>query len=176
MKFFISIVLGALLALQVSACGGIESTAGSNSTATRYTKTAENAPESPDEVARANDWGALKRYAGRYSKRLLIPHGVHPTRVVIRDLKTGKGPVIAPNDPFWVAYVSFAYTTGDPFERVWKQPESLVWNINKVVDGWWPGLRGMHEGGIRELIVPSSWAYGTGALVYLVNLKRVEST
>lgn len=174
MRCLLPIVLGALLAAQVASCGGDNAAEGSSSSS-HYVRTAENAPESPEEVAQAKDWGALKRYAGAYATRLLIPRGVHPSRVLVRELKAGKGKVIEPNDPFSFSYVSFTYADGRIFERAWKQSESLVWNINKVVDGWWPGLRGMRAGGVRELIVPSSWAYGNGALVYIVKLHKVES-
>jgi hypothetical protein len=32
----------------------------------------------------------------------------------------------------------------------------------------------MRVGGVRELVAPSSWAYGDGPLVYLIKLVKVE--
>jgi peptidylprolyl isomerase len=43
-----------------------------------------------------------------------------------------------------------------------------------VVEGWEESLRGMRVGGRRELIVPSKLAYGTGTLIYVIDLLKVE--
>jgi FKBP-type peptidyl-prolyl cis-trans isomerase len=61
-------------------------------------------------------------------------------------------------------------------EKIWgnDSPLLLNWNINSIVDAWIPGFKGMRAGGTRELIAPSSWAYRSGALVYLVKLVKVE--
>ena len=44
----------------------------------------------------------------------------------------------------------------------------------EVRDGWETGLKGMRVGGRRELILPSMLAYGTGALIYIVELLAIE--
>jgi peptidylprolyl isomerase len=174
----ISIIVAGLMAM--AGCGGSAGSAtdsgGSAGTTTHeYTRTGAEFAENPHEAAHAADWGALKRYAGRYVGRLAIPDGPHPVRVEIRDLKVGKGPVIQPHDAFAAHYVSFTYTDGKVFENAWRGPTgTLLYEIEDLVDGWWPGLRGMRVGGVRELVVPSSWAYGDGALVYLVKLNAIE--
>lgn len=116
----------------------------------------------------------LKELAGSSSGKLLVPHGPPPHRVLFRDLKLGSGPTIKPRQVFKANYVNFAYRTGRVFENLWhKAPLSVNWDIQGVVDGWVPGLKGMRAGGVRELILPSHWAYGNGALVYLVKLVEV---
>jgi peptidylprolyl isomerase len=178
MRVCLLFTAAALLAVQVAACGGGAGATAPNSTAiaTQYTRTAADAVERPSEVAHAGDWDLLKRFAGSRAGRLLIPNGVHPTHVVIRDLKIGRGAVLKPDHKFGVNYVNFHFTDGALIENVWKwEPLTFPWNINEIVDAWWPGLRGMRAGGVRELIAPSSWAYGDGALVYLVKLAWVET-
>ncbi|MGN6257870.1 MAG: FKBP-type peptidyl-prolyl cis-trans isomerase [Solirubrobacterales bacterium] len=176
MKLCLVTAAALLLALQIAACGGSsETTSASGSTTTVYTRTAADAVESPSEVAHAGDWTALKRYAGRYAKRLIIPQGIHPKHVVIRDLRIGKGPKIEPNDHFGASYVSFSFTDGASVGGSWGEFTPYVWNINQLVDAWWPGLKGIRAGGMRELIAPSSWAYGNGALVYLVKVSGIEA-
>jgi len=123
----------------------------------------------------AADWGELKRLAAPWSERLLVPDGPSPRRVLVRDLKLGTGPTIKPNDSFWANYVTFFYSSGEPRQGVWQTtPEQFTWNINRHVDAWIPGLKGMRAGGVRELVAPSSWAYGDGPLVYLVKLVKLE--
>ncbi|MGN6257871.1 MAG: FKBP-type peptidyl-prolyl cis-trans isomerase [Solirubrobacterales bacterium] len=166
----VALLLG--LSIQMGGCGssgGAGASAGSTET-----NSAPIASTSP-ERAEAGDWGQLKKFASGLANRLLIPKGTAPGKVVIRDLKLGEGRVIAPNDRFSTNYVSFGYTNGIVFEDRWhKQPGFRFWNIEGVVDGWVPGLKGMRVGGIRELIVPAELAYGNGALVYLVKLQQVE--
>ncbi len=162
------LVIAIFLLLQAGGCGGSEGP----------TTTGENAASTPAQAAavrHGSKWEALERFAGALSGKLLIPHGPPPRRVLFRDLKLGKGPAIKPNQGFEVHYANFSYKTGKVFENAWRQSlQSLKWNIAYVVDGWIPGLKGMQAGGIRELVLPSSWAYQNGALVYLVKLVKLE--
>jgi peptidylprolyl isomerase len=171
LALFVGLVLGA--------CGSSPSSpgdgTGARSTTSGYTRTAADAPKDPTDVAQPDEWGPMKRKAGPYAKRLLIPDGPPPKRVVIRDLRPGDGREIQHNDSFQARYTSYFFSSGILAEEAWsKNPGSLIWDIEQVVDGWWPGLKGMREGGLRELIVPSSWAYGNGARVYLVELVHAE--
>jgi peptidylprolyl isomerase len=125
--------------------------------------------------AQAADWGELKRIAAPWSKRLLVPDGPSPRRVLIRDLKVGSGPVIQSGQSFWANYATFFYGGGELRQEVWgASPERFTWNDGHHVDAWVAGLKGMRVGGVRELVAPSSWAYGDGPLVYLIKLVKVE--
>jgi hypothetical protein len=125
--------------------------------------------------AHRGDWAGLKKAAGKHSDRLLIPRGISPDEVVIKDLKVGTGPAITPGDVFGARYVSFDYQTGERLERNWgEDPWRLRWKIGELVDGWEPGLKGIRAGGIRELILPSRFAYDHGPMVYIVEAAEIE--
>lgn len=171
MKLAVSVTLAVVLLLQAGcgASGGEESAPRSSAAAT--SKAAAEEPVQAD----SGDWAGLKKVAGRYADRLLIPEGLSPEKVVIRDLRQGTGPEIQPGDEFVSHYVSFEYETGKPFEPYWDSSAGvLIWGTGERVPGWEPGLKGIRAGGIRELIVPASLAYGNAALVYVVAVDEID--
>lgn len=169
------LVIGFLLlvALQLAACGDSEGTGASSDKPDRITA-AEEKPAVPLEEADPGDWAALKRLAGPHANRLVIPQGPAPERIVVRDLKPGKGPVVQPGDFFRARYVSFTYDDGWAVEPYWSSPSTYTAEIGSYIEGWEVGLKRIRIGGIRELIVPSSMAYGNGARVYIVQPLRLE--
>lgn len=156
------LVLSLVLAISLAACGGGSETTGES--AVRL------AP--PSEVADAGEWAALKRLAGPYSDRVLVPSGPAPDQVVIRDLKVGKGPVIKPGEFFTARYGSYSYGSGEPVESFWDVPSG--YSIGGPVEAWKVGLTGIRLGGIREFIAPSEMVYGSGARVYVVQPLKME--
>lgn len=128
-------------------------------------------------ASRAEDrrWAELKETAGAVASRLVFPHGPPPKEVVIEDLRVGKGPSVRPGDYFGAVYASFDYESGELYQEVANGSAShYVYGVGELVKAWEPGLRGMRAGGIRELIVPADWAYGTDSYVYVVKMLRVE--
>jgi peptidylprolyl isomerase len=162
-----------LACLQLAACGGSASTA---STAEATATGAEEKPAAAKhpEMAYTGDWTVLKRVAGPYAKRLLIPHGPAPTHVVIRDLKIGKGPVLHHGDNYTGRYVDMTYNEMYVVEPYWHEPSTYLFEWGEYRKGWEIGLRGIRVGGIRELIVPSSMAYENGARVYIVQAVKLK--
>jgi peptidylprolyl isomerase len=62
-----------------------------------------------------------------------------------------------------VNYVGVLYKGGKEFDSSWKTGQPLapfVLGQGSVIPGWDQGLVGMKVGGRRELIIPSSLAYG----------------
>ena len=66
--------------------------------------------------------------------------------------------------------------TREQFEALWRKHDvfDFTFGSGEVLQGWGIGLTGMKVGGHRELILPSRLAYGTGALLYVVELLTVE--
>ncbi|HEX5525568.1 MAG TPA: FKBP-type peptidyl-prolyl cis-trans isomerase [Solirubrobacterales bacterium] len=170
------LVIGLMLAgLQLTACGGSESTDASSAKSAPET-TAEEKPAAAKgpEMAYAGDWTVLKKVAGPYSKRLLIPHGPAPKQVVIRDLKIGKGPVLHHGDNYRARYVDLTYNEAYVVEPYWQSPSNYLFEWGGYKKGWEVGLRGIRVGGMRELIVPSRMAYKNGARVYIVQALKLD--
>ncbi len=171
MKKLLVIGLTLLAGLQLAACGGSESTGASTAKGT----TAEEKPDAkPPEMAYTGNWTVLKRVAGPYAKRLLIPHGPAPKQVVIRDLKVGKGPVLQSGDNFLARYVDMTYDEAYVAEPYWHSPSTYLFDWGGYKKGWEVGLRGIRVGGMRELIVPSRMAYKNGARVYIVQALKLS--
>lgn len=106
-----------------------------------------------------------------------MPSGPPPTeKVIVTDLKEGDGSVIK-TGLIGVNYIGINYKTRKPFEVEWDKPEPSFFDYgtHEVVKGWEVGLKGMRVGGRRELIVPSKLAYGTGAVVCVVELLENKS-
>ncbi len=108
--------------------------------------------------------------------RITVPPGPPPKDLVVKQLKKGFGAVASLGEVLGVQYVSVSYKTGRPFEVRWQQPHPFFFRLGaeEVRKGWEIGLKGIKVGGRRELILPSRLAYGTGALIYVVELLEIE--
>ncbi len=97
----------------------------------------------------------------------------------------GVGNTVTVNYTGWLYNASVANFHGTQFDTsVGKQPFSFKLGAGQVIAGWDQGLVGMKVGGTRELIIPSSLAYGAAgaggvippnaALVFTVDLLAVQ--
>jgi peptidylprolyl isomerase len=110
------------------------------------------------------------------------PSGPAPSKLETKDLIVGTGPEAKAGQTVTVNYVGVLYKGGKVFDASWKrkEPFSFVLGKGSVIPGWDKGIPGMKVGGRRELIIPSSLAYGaTGSgssippnapLVFVVDL------
>lgn len=75
-----------------------------------------------------------------------------------------------------VRFVGVSYETGKEFEVHWGKSGifDFTLGIEEVRKGWDIGLKGIKVGGRRELTLPSRLAYGTGALLYVVELVEID--
>jgi peptidylprolyl isomerase len=172
MKVFTAIATGLIALLLVAGCGSSDpAETTERSSAAASSKATEDEPV----PAYTGAWTGLKKVAGEYADRLLIPRGPSPEQVVIRDLKVGTGPPVQPGDAILTHYASFHYGTGTASEPFWGSSAGwLTWGTDERVQGWESGLKGARKGTVRELIVPSSLAYGHGPLVYVVAIDKIR--
>jgi peptidylprolyl isomerase len=103
--------------------------------------------------------------AGPLSKKPTVtpPKGSAPSKLVIKDLVKGTGPEAKIGQSVTVNYVGALYSGGKEFDSSWKRGEPATFPLEqgKLISGWVQGIPGMHVGGRRELIIPSTLAYGT---------------
>ena len=108
-----------------------------------------------------------------------------PTTLQTKDLVVGTGAEAKKGSTVYVNYVGALYKNGKEFDSSWKRNEPFLFVIGtgEVISGWDKGVVGMKVGGRRELIIPSSLAYGkTGnpsigpneALIFIVDLLSVK--
>lgn len=79
-----------------------------------------------------------------------------------KDLKEGDGPKIEEGDSFAAYYVGWT-PDGKIFDgsiEDGKLKAPFVVEPGSVIEGWTKGMLGMKIGGVRELTIPSSLAYG----------------
>lgn len=99
-----------------------------------------------------------------------------PKKLVINDLEEGDGAELEKGDKFKVQYLGANYATGKPFEEHWGA-DATTFNFTdeeQLTKSWDIGLEGMKEGGLRELVVPASLGYGTGPLIYVIDMLEIE--
>ena len=111
--------------------------------------------------------------------------GTAPTKLVVKDIKKGKGAVATSGKTLTVNYVGVSCSTGTAFDASYprKQPFSFPLGKGQVIKGWDQGMTGMRVGGRRELVIPASLGYGvTGSgsikpnetLIFVVDLLSVK--
>jgi peptidylprolyl isomerase len=119
----------------------------------------------------------LKKVVGASAPPAIeVPTGPPPERVIVRELKKGRGAMLQAGQSFTLNYVSVEYRSGKRLETHWEKSGGFSWRYGtgEVVKGWETGLKGMRVGGRRELVVPSRLAYGAGAVVYVIELLEVQ--
>lgn len=171
-----SIVILCLSAFALIACGSSSDSGGSSSDSVAEAASRSDADDrkTPAE-ARAN---AIRKAIDPPSRlpRITVPSRPPPKHLVVKDLKEGYGAAGEWGQRLSVQYVGVDYKTGKTFEVFWGKTAPFAFNFGnkEVQDGWETGLKGMRVGGRRELIVPSRLAYGTGTLLYVVELLEVS--
>ncbi len=83
------------------------------------------------------------------------------TKLSIKDIKVGKGPVAKDGDTVSVQYTGWLLD-GTKFDSSLdrNQPFSFTLGQGGVIKGWDKGVVGMKAGGKRELVIPPDMAYG----------------
>jgi FKBP-type peptidyl-prolyl cis-trans isomerase len=95
-------------------------------------------------------------------------------KLVIKDLKVGKGPMVRPGDEVVVRYVGVFWETGKLFSQVWNSPNRI--ELEQYGPGWEKGLRGMRVGGRREFWIPGALIFDGGTdAAYVVSLVGIKA-
>ncbi|HTW18578.1 MAG TPA: FKBP-type peptidyl-prolyl cis-trans isomerase [Mycobacteriales bacterium] len=113
--------------------------------------------------------------------------GKAPTKLVVKNIKAGKGKAAKKGDTITVKYVGISCSDGKPFDASYtdgakNQEFSFQLGAGKVIPGWDQGLLGMKAGGVRELVIPAALGYGTSGsgqikpnetLIFVVTMVKV---
>ena len=101
------------------------------------------------------------------------PKGSPPQELVVKDLRKGTGAAVKRSDSILVVFAGVNY--GETLKTTpATRNEPTKFGLDGVVEGWKEGLPGMRVGGRRELIVPPDLAYGSEAVVYVIDLLAIE--
>jgi peptidylprolyl isomerase len=111
------------------------------------------------------------------------------SKLVTKDIKIGHGPAAKAGDALVMKYVGISCDTGKAFDASYTDPSvknglfDFTLGKGQVISGWDQGIVGMKAGGVRELVIPASLAYGTAGsgstiagndtLVFVVTLVKV---
>lgn len=87
------------------------------------------------------------------------------SELVIKDLKVGEGDEVQVGDVVEVHYVG-TLDDGTKFDSSWDRGATFSFELGsgQVIEGWDKGVVGMRVGGIRQLTIPSSMAYGAAGI------------
>jgi peptidylprolyl isomerase len=178
------------LAAALAGCGsqaaapGIQTAPSAGATAASSTATVSSSTSSAPATSTTTSNTPLPA-ALKSKPKVSIPSGSPPSKLVVKDLIKGTGPVATANSTVNVQYVGELYKGGKQFDASWNdgsgQPVSLP--LTGVIKGWQQGIPGMKVGGRRELIIPPSLGYGSTAqskipanstLVFVIDLHGVS--
>jgi peptidylprolyl isomerase len=167
-----ALTLSVCAVIAVAGCGGGNDNASNSSTSTSQPSTTST---------------TTTPSASKGSKpKVRVPKGSPPKKLVVKDLKKGKGPAAKSGDQVTVQYVGVDYKTGKQFDASWDRGQPLPFQLGagQVIPGWDRGVAGMRVGGRRELIIPPALAYGpqgqppaigpNATLVFVVDLLGVQ--
>ncbi|MFM2076585.1 MAG: hypothetical protein RJA49_475 [Actinomycetota bacterium] len=115
-----------------------------------------------------------------------IPEGEPPADLVTDDVVIGDGAEATIGKRVVVHYVGVAWSTGREFDASWDRGSAFDFRLGarEVIEGWEKGVKGMREGGRRQITIPPNLGYGDrGAggvikpgetLVFVVDLVAVR--
>lgn len=160
MKGFIATLITGLILLAAAGCGG------------------------SDDPATAVDDAALDRISREEAgPNLVVPEAPPPKRLVIKELKTGKGKPARVGDEVVVNYVGKLWT-GQSYSNSWVYdgPPSFNLGEGQLIVGFEKGILGMKAGGRRLLYVPRRLdtfpgvplTPGSGPLAFLADMVEVR--
>jgi peptidylprolyl isomerase len=146
------VLLAAVAALGLAACGDDDDSANSGSADTSQQ---ESSADTETETAPDLTDTSVKPVIDK-------PSGVPPRKLVKEDIVKGKGPGAKPGDTVVVHYVGVNFSTGEEFDASWDagQPFPVQLGAGQVIEGWEKGLVGLKKGGRRQLTIPPEQAYG----------------
>ncbi len=86
-----------------------------------------------------------------------------PSGLFYRDITVGMGEEAGRGDRVQLHYIG-AFIDGTVFERSTDLGPPIEFRLGarEVIRGWDEGIRGMREGGLRQLVIPPQLAYGSG--------------
>lgn len=89
----------------------------------------------------------------------------HISYLSCTDFKVGTGAqVTADNQMVTVKYVGALASTGEIFDDSFDNGQDFSTQLTQVITGWSSGLLGMKTGGIRRLLIPAQYAYGSQSI------------
>ena len=146
------VLLAAVAALGLAACGDDDDSADSGSADTSQE---ESSADTQTETAPDLTDTSVKPVIDK-------PSGAPPRKLVKEDIVKGKGPGAKPGDTVVVHYVGVNFSTGEEFDASWDagQPFPVPLGAGQVIEGWEKGLVGLKKGGRRKLTIPPEQAYG----------------
>jgi len=112
----------------------------------------------PGEVVPIEETNFASALGVDLSKSTRTPNGVY-----YRDLVVGTGAVVTNGQTLDVRYTGWL-SSGFQFDSNSSEaaPYAFVLGTGNVISGWHDGLQGARVGTTRQLIIPSSMAYGPG--------------
>ncbi|HEY5304803.1 MAG TPA: FKBP-type peptidyl-prolyl cis-trans isomerase [Acidimicrobiales bacterium] len=123
--------------------------------------------------------------AGTWGKAptMVVPTTPAPKVLEVADLIKGTGVTLKLGDKITAQYVLADYASHKDLQSSWTSGAfSATFANGQLIPGWLKGMPGMKVGGRRELIVPSSLAYGPSGqapipgndtLVFIVDLLKI---
>ncbi|HXR60388.1 MAG TPA: FKBP-type peptidyl-prolyl cis-trans isomerase, partial [Solirubrobacterales bacterium] len=99
-----------------------------------------------------------------------------PHNPLVRDLEKGSGPAAQVGDELKAYYAGAVYKTGKVKYYGWppSPPMSFELGSGTIPKLWELGFEGLRAGGVREVVAPSRFFAGTGAIDYVMVLVSVN--
>lgn len=173
----ISVLAAILASVAFAACGDSSKDSASTDAATVATE--------PPATTASTATPATPPPAPTTDPKIPFPSGAAPTKLVVKDLKTGTGPAAKAGDNVTVNYVGAAFSDRKTFDSSFTRGEPFVFALGgqQVIPGWDQGVAGMKVGGRRLLVIPPDLGYGAQGqgpikpnetLVFVVDLLSVS--
>jgi FKBP-type peptidyl-prolyl cis-trans isomerase len=182
----VRLLLAATVSLSLAACGSdAGSTSSSGQASARSTAAHSTAPACETRSATAEAPAGVSTDLAA-APQVPTTDAPPPCDLEISDIVVGTGPEAVDGSTVAVKYVGAFYGTGEEFDSSWSRGAEdtlpVTVGAGQVIPGFEQGIRGMHVGGRRMVVIPSDLGYGPNGqgpipggatLVFVIDLVSV---
>ncbi|MDO5721252.1 MAG: FKBP-type peptidyl-prolyl cis-trans isomerase [Actinomycetaceae bacterium] len=180
-----------LVAISSSALALAGCTAENDPNAQETNTPSADASAAAETVVNRDYDGPLPEVGGEFAKSVSVKpvSAQAPDTIVAKTVIQGDGEEVPSGAAVAIHYHGVLWDDGSifdsTFERGGENPQPVVFELGRLIEGWQLGLAGQHVGDRVELVVPAKWGYGDHAtekipanstLVFVIDITGVMQT
>jgi peptidylprolyl isomerase len=161
-----AVVIAVIVIVAIAVFGGGGSSKNNASLKAKSSATASASPSSTPAPAAPTKCATITPNPPTKGAPKFPAVGKLSSKLMVKDIKVGHGPAAKKGATVSVYYTGISCDTGKVFDSSYLHKPLQPFPVSplgtaSVITGWNQGLIGVKAGGVREMVIPASLAYGS---------------